>query len=256
MSVYSEEILQVLNNFVVLPDTKQAMVDCCSKLTTSIGAENFIYHNFLPVLKETNSIHNFADNRWIQRYRECNYKLIDPRISYATRNSEPVAWKDLPLENGAKRDQQVEMMKEAAEYGFSDGYTFPVHGPGSEVAALSISTSTGMLPRYSTIDLSLISAFGHQLHKKFKAIRLASAKVDPHRKVLTQRESECIRWAIGGKTTWEISRIVGCTEATVIFHIRNVLTKLDASNRTQAAARIVGEAIISPSESWMVVPAN
>jgi LuxR family quorum-sensing transcriptional regulator LasR len=34
---------------------------------------------------------------------------------------------------------------------------------------------------------------------------------------LTPRESECLKWTAQGKSTWEIAKIFGCSEATVNF---------------------------------------
>ncbi|MEX0729521.1 MAG: helix-turn-helix transcriptional regulator [Aquisalimonadaceae bacterium] len=54
---------------------------------------------------------------------------------------------------------------------------------------------------------------------------------------LTSRETEALRWLTLGKNNWEIARILGISERTVKFHLRNAFTKLDVNNRTQAAAK-------------------
>jgi DNA-binding CsgD family transcriptional regulator len=54
---------------------------------------------------------------------------------------------------------------------------------------------------------------------------------------LTQREREVLRWTAEGKTAFEIGIIVGLTERTVNFHIRHVLAKFEATNKTQAAVK-------------------
>jgi DNA-binding CsgD family transcriptional regulator len=43
-----------------------------------------------------------------------------------------------------------------------------------------------------------------------------------------------LQWARGGKTSWEIAKILGISQATAIFHMKNVIAKLDASNKTHA----------------------
>ncbi|ROT46630.1 helix-turn-helix transcriptional regulator [Pusillimonas sp. NJUB218] len=53
----------------------------------------------------------------------------------------------------------------------------------------------------------------------------------PH---LTPREVECLRWAAIGKTSAEIGAILGLTERTANFHIKNACTKLDVCNRQAA----------------------
>lgn len=52
---------------------------------------------------------------------------------------------------------------------------------------------------------------------------------------LTDREKECLRWAIGGKTTAETGRILGISERTVMVHLENVAQKLDVADRSRSA---------------------
>ncbi|WPN96642.1 helix-turn-helix transcriptional regulator [Pseudomonas sp. MUP55] len=53
-------------------------------------------------------------------------------------------------------------------------------------------------------------------------------------KPLTRTELEILRWASEGKTIWEMSKIRCTSEATVKFHLRNIYSKLDVTNRVQA----------------------
>lgn len=54
---------------------------------------------------------------------------------------------------------------------------------------------------------------------------------------LTKRELEILSWTKEGKTGWEISVIMNISENTVRFHIKNILKKLDAVNKTHAVAK-------------------
>jgi DNA-binding CsgD family transcriptional regulator len=54
--------------------------------------------------------------------------------------------------------------------------------------------------------------------------------------VLSAREKEVLNWLKQGKSSWEISVILGISESTVNFHVYNVMHKLDASSRPQAVA--------------------
>ena len=53
-------------------------------------------------------------------------------------------------------------------------------------------------------------------------------------KPLTPSELEILRWAVEGKTVWEISQNRATSQATVKFHLRNIYGKLEVSNRVQA----------------------
>jgi LuxR family quorum-sensing system transcriptional regulator SolR len=54
---------------------------------------------------------------------------------------------------------------------------------------------------------------------------------------LSTRETTVIRWTAVGKTSAEISVIMGLSVRTVTFHIGNVVKKLNVSNKTAAAVR-------------------
>lgn len=54
---------------------------------------------------------------------------------------------------------------------------------------------------------------------------------------ITKRERDCILWASEGKTSWEISQILGISERTVNFHLSNCIEKTNSANRQQAIVK-------------------
>lgn len=68
--------------------------------------------------------------------------------------------------------------------------------------------------------------------------RLPAAKADARVDVrLSARESECLRWAAAGKTSWETAQILDVRERTVNFHLSNAFAKLNVNNKQAAVAR-------------------
>jgi len=59
--------------------------------------------------------------------------------------------------------------------------------------------------------------------------------------LLTPREKEVIAWIAHGKSNWETSMILGIAERTVKFHMKNIIHKLDAMNRSHAVAKALTE---------------
>ncbi|MEJ2407734.1 MAG: LuxR C-terminal-related transcriptional regulator, partial [Candidatus Thiodiazotropha sp.] len=57
--------------------------------------------------------------------------------------------------------------------------------------------------------------------------------------LLTERESEILTWASQGKSAPEMAMLVGITERTVRFHLKNIYQKLNVSNRAHAIAEAV-----------------
>jgi DNA-binding CsgD family transcriptional regulator len=60
---------------------------------------------------------------------------------------------------------------------------------------------------------------------------------------LSPREDEILELAAAGRSTKEIAAELSIAQSTVNWHVGNALTKLDASNRTEAVAKVLrGEA--------------
>jgi DNA-binding CsgD family transcriptional regulator len=57
---------------------------------------------------------------------------------------------------------------------------------------------------------------------------------------LTRRESECLHWVAGGKTDFEVGKILEISPRTVRFHITNAKTKLGVATRIQAVVKKAG----------------
>jgi DNA-binding NarL/FixJ family response regulator len=80
-------------------------------------------------------------------------------------------------------------------------------------------------------------------HLKYKDVILASSVSDTSADAeaaslqsMTGRQREIFEWVKQGKTNWEISKIIGCSEENVKYHMKNILRILGSHNRTQAAA--------------------
>jgi DNA-binding NarL/FixJ family response regulator len=58
----------------------------------------------------------------------------------------------------------------------------------------------------------------------------------PHRS-LAARETEILRLLASGRTNREIAQQLNFSVSTVKYHVQHILTRLDASDRTQAAAK-------------------
>jgi len=123
----------------------------------------------------------------------------------------------------------------------------PVGGMGHRILVVSLEASRGSVAGRTLLCLQLggrvaiervRQALGYLLpHLQQAAMRLA-AEVNPQRTIrLSTRQHEVLRWLREGKTTWEISRILGIAERTVKFHVANLCLRLNANNRLHALAR-------------------
>lgn len=63
-------------------------------------------------------------------------------------------------------------------------------------------------------------------------------------KVLSERQTICLYWSAAGKTSWETSRILGLSESTVNFHLRNACAKLGVRGRRAAVVTAVRRGLL------------
>ena len=68
---------------------------------------------------------------------------------------------------------------------------------------------------------------------EFPETRPFSEKDNLRKIHITRREIEVLQWLHQGKSSWEISKILGLSERTVNFHVYNIMGKIEAVNRLQ-----------------------
>ena len=82
-------------------------------------------------------------------------------------------------------------------------------------------------------DLQLMA-----VHAQAAAERLlVQPAEDTPRPRLTTRETEILQWTRAGKSAWQTGAILGISEATVNFHLRNVCGKLGVASKHQAVLK-------------------
>jgi LuxR family quorum-sensing system transcriptional regulator CciR len=65
-------------------------------------------------------------------------------------------------------------------------------------------------------------------------------------RALTQRERECLLWTARGKSATTISVILGLSENTINFYVKNAMRKLGTTNRVVAVVLAVRAGLIQP----------
>jgi DNA-binding response OmpR family regulator len=81
---------------------------------------------------------------------------------------------------------------------------------------------------------------------KARLVHVARTEVWVRDVQLNDREIETLTWVARGKTSLEISQILGLSKRTVDFHIDNARNKLGVSTRTEAAIKAVTGRLIEP----------
>ena len=76
------------------------------------------------------------------------------------------------------------------------------------------------------------------VHAHIAASRIVEARSNPRPLPrLTPREKEVLQWAMANKSAWSTGQILGLSENTVKFHMKNAMRKLDAGSRHEVLMR-------------------
>ena len=84
---------------------------------------------------------------------------------------------------------------------------------------------------------------GPHLRRKYSQLSGDGHKRN-HAVFLTSREKEILLWVKEGKSTWDISSILGISRDTVKFHMKNIFRKLNTTSRSQAIVAAFGSGLI------------
>lgn len=179
---------------------------------------------------------------WRNRYDADRLHYVDPTVTHCLSSAVPIVWEPDTFDGPRQR----EFYEEACGHGIRSGITFPIHGPNGEFGVVSFASDALPDPHdtmQAMASLSLIRDYAFESSLKF--VRPQQAQDRPR---LTRRELEVLNWVMVGKSSWEISKITNCSEATVNFHIGNVRQKFGVSTRQQALVKAIGMGILTPED--------
>lgn len=116
---------------------------------------------------------------------------------------------------------------------------FPASDPEGQRGSVSFYGERPLLELQEMMELSLLS-----VHIFDRLYQIGRSDHKPG-EGLTEREIDCLNWTAAGKTSAEISEILGLSEHTVNHYLNRATRKLDTVNRTQAVAKALRTGIIS-----------
>ncbi len=241
------DIIDALSCAATVEDIHEA----CSEFCRLYDFDNFIYGARIPTsLSKPYFIYiSGYPKAWREIYNSEGYQRIDPTVIHCATHITPVTWERLFRQS--REDRRIrEFFGEASQFGLVSGVSFPVHSGRGESAMLSLSSAEAR--QRAARKIQEATPFGQMftayLHEAVR--RVFSQEILPLTNVrLTEREKQCLLWCAEGKTTWETARILGISERTVLYHIRNASEKLNVTNRSHAIARAIAMGLITPEYS-------
>ncbi|MBI1364909.1 MAG: hypothetical protein GC153_03000 [Alphaproteobacteria bacterium] len=175
---------------------------------------------------------------WVDHWMRSNVLMRDPVARYSLVVERPFRWKDA-FEHSRFKDKKVEAIMR--EFGFADGMAFPMRTEDGPPGSVSFGASNYQLNEREIGELEIVS-----LHAYSKIERLfGSFPYQPPAK-LTARESEVLHFVAGGKTNWEIGKVLSISEHSVRDHIRDASRKLGTCSRAHTVAVAIRLGLILP----------
>lgn len=180
---------------------------------------------------------------WRRTYDEQGLVHIDPTVSHCATRATPLIWSPDIFTTAP----QQAMYEEARSHGLRSGVTLPIHGPNQEAGMMCFvndSNPTDEFWRHVNVALpNLVLLRDLVIDTSQRHLNTHAQTLLPK---LTPRERECLKWTARGKSTWEISHILSCSEAVVNFHMKNIRTKFGVNSRRAAAVIAAQLGLIDP----------
>lgn len=173
--------------------------------------------------------------RWRNTYDTEKLHYVGPTVEHCLGSNTPLVWAPEIF----VMPKQKQLYEEACGYGIRSGITFPIHGANGEFGVISFASDVLSGKRFQKQlfnlmpDLALIRDYAFE-----SSLRFANPPADQKKEIsLTKCELECLKWSMEGKTSWAISRILGCSESTINFHMNNLRRKFSVNTRQQAVIK-------------------
>lgn len=207
------------------------------------GASNFLISigsSFNRGEESRKIITNFPTG-WIDCHEKENFVLVDPILKHSKTHVSPLCWRKA---KARAKGREAEFWKKREYYGIQCGFSIPFRSfshNGYICVSFPIKTLLNKTDKNEIFsELFALIPFALEGYMHFDSHAGGTQTVS-----LSPRESECLKWASCGKTSWEISQILGCSERTINFHCNNASQKLMVSNRRQAVAVAISRGLIS-----------
>lgn len=173
---------------------------------------------------------------WLKVYAMRKYYEIDPVVKENFTRYQIQFWSD----TYKKYKTPKNFISVAEDYRLNAGYTCGIKNPAACAGSLFSfgGPSIEYHPRTDIILQQIAPHFHHSL------VRIGQRNEADTLAPLSGKEIEVLNWVKYGKSSWDISRILGISDKTVNYHLGNIMKKLDTSNRTHAVAVAIRNGLI------------
>jgi DNA-binding CsgD family transcriptional regulator len=159
----------------------------------------------------------------------------DPVMQHCKRSSMPLIWDQSIY---ARVGLHWRWERQAA-HGYRTGLAVAMHLPRGRHFMIGVDRDEDLPTDAQVLSgmvatLHMFTVCAHEVALKIFFGQQADASTSS---MLTSREVEVLRWTMDGKTAWEVGRILGISEQTVVRHVSAATRKLDCVNKHHAVVK-------------------
>jgi len=225
------------------PEDLRALVE---GVTKELGFQYFalLHHRSMrSTSKHLVRIDNYP-GAWAEELLARHDVAADPVHLASLRTNAGFGWDQLgdlvPLSASQRR-----ILERSRHYGLGPGFTVPANVPGEPSGSCSFAVRRGRsLPERRLLCAELIGS-----HAFRAARRIYGFAAEARAPRLSRRECQCVRFVAGGKTDWEIARILGISAETVHQYVKRARAAYGVVSRAQLVACGLRDALVSFDEA-------
>lgn len=214
------------------------------RMTARLGFAHFAVtqHTDSPAADEaTVRLHNYPD-QWVSYFDDNRLNLSDPIHRASQRVVAGFRWEQLPqLIEVTPADQKL--LLRARDNGLAAGFTVPAHIIGEATGSCTFAVGAQVeFPIDALLEAQLVGLAAFDAARR---ILLGEKGMPKYHRPLTDRQRDCLIWTARGKSAWEISCILGISEATVIKHLKHALNRYGVQRRASLMIRALFDGTLS-----------
>ena len=170
---------------------------------------------------------------WMGLYA-AKFIQIDPLPEEVRLRFEPFTWTEFRARQPLLPEAKA-VLDTANEWGWSEGFVIPIHGPGSFIGIVSF-CGRDVKP-LDPLTRAVVTSIGQAAFAR--GLHLHSGPEQEGVPALTAAEKRVMRLVAAGSTGAEVARTLGISPNTARFHVDAVKRKLRVRTRSEATGMVV-----------------